>query len=153
MIFILSFYCSCPNGLVTFIMAPSHPLATGVAMYPALFLKNRPFFLLLFYSIPLHPAFRISQVLLEAKDGESIISANNIRQMWEMMEKIDNISALIPLADQDYDYGGCKVNWRLRRRESCTSSFCFYNYLQFSTRPDRNHKINQYTALALNSHN
>ena len=30
-------YCSCPNDLVTSIMAPAHPHATGVAVYPALF--------------------------------------------------------------------------------------------------------------------
>ena len=30
-------YCSCPNDLVTPIMAPAHPHATGVAVYLALF--------------------------------------------------------------------------------------------------------------------
>ena len=29
-------HCSCPKGLVTSIMAPAHPHATGVAVYPAL---------------------------------------------------------------------------------------------------------------------
>ena len=33
-------YCSCPNDLVTSIMAPAHPHATGVAVYPALFLSK-----------------------------------------------------------------------------------------------------------------
>ena len=28
-------HCSCPSDLVTSIMAPAHPLATGVAVYPA----------------------------------------------------------------------------------------------------------------------
>ena len=32
-------HCSCPNGLVTSNMAPAHPHATGVAVYPALFFK------------------------------------------------------------------------------------------------------------------
>ena len=31
--------CSCPNDLVTSITAPAHPHATGVAVYPALFLR------------------------------------------------------------------------------------------------------------------
>ena len=31
-------HCSCPNGLVTSNMAPAHPHATSVAVYPALFL-------------------------------------------------------------------------------------------------------------------
>ena len=31
-------HCSCPNDGVTSIMAPAHPHATGVAVYPALFL-------------------------------------------------------------------------------------------------------------------
>ena len=30
-------HCSCSNDLVTSIMAPAHPHATGVAVYPALF--------------------------------------------------------------------------------------------------------------------
>ena len=30
-------HCSCPNDRVTSIMAPAHPHATGVAVYPALF--------------------------------------------------------------------------------------------------------------------
>ena len=30
-------HCSCPNDGVTSIMAPAHPHATGVAVYPALF--------------------------------------------------------------------------------------------------------------------
>ena len=30
-------HCSCPNDEVTSIMAPAHPHATGVAVYPALF--------------------------------------------------------------------------------------------------------------------
>ena len=30
-------HCSCPNDLVTSIMAPAHPHATGVAVFPALF--------------------------------------------------------------------------------------------------------------------
>ena len=37
MIFILWPRCSCPNGLVTSIMAPAHPHATKVAVYQALF--------------------------------------------------------------------------------------------------------------------
>ena len=37
MIFILWPYCSRPNDLVTSNMAPAHPHATGVPMYPALF--------------------------------------------------------------------------------------------------------------------
>ena len=31
-------YCFCPNDLVTSIQTPAHPHATGVAVYPALFL-------------------------------------------------------------------------------------------------------------------
>ena len=34
MIFIFGPHCSCPNGLVTLIMAPPHPHATLVAVYP-----------------------------------------------------------------------------------------------------------------------
>ena len=34
--FILWPHCSCPNGLVTSNMAPAHPHATSVAVYPAL---------------------------------------------------------------------------------------------------------------------
>ena len=34
-------YCSCPNDLVTSFMAPAHPHATGVAVYPALFLHSK----------------------------------------------------------------------------------------------------------------
>ena len=30
-------YCSCPNTQLTPIMAPAHPYATGVAVYPTLF--------------------------------------------------------------------------------------------------------------------
>ena len=30
-------YCTCPNAPLTSIMAPAHPHATGVAVYPALF--------------------------------------------------------------------------------------------------------------------
>ena len=30
-------HCSCPNSLVTSNMAPAHPHATSVAVYPALF--------------------------------------------------------------------------------------------------------------------
>ena len=37
MIFIFGPHCSCPNGLVTSNMAPAHPHATSVAVYPALF--------------------------------------------------------------------------------------------------------------------
>ena len=37
-------YCSCPNDLVTSIMAPAHPHATGVAVYPALLLWISVFF-------------------------------------------------------------------------------------------------------------
>ena len=33
-------HCSCPNDKVTSNMAPAHPHATGVAVYPALFFKN-----------------------------------------------------------------------------------------------------------------
>ena len=36
MIFIFGPHCSCPNGLVTSNMAPAHPHATSVAVYPAL---------------------------------------------------------------------------------------------------------------------
>ena len=32
-------HCSCPNDLVTSNMAPAHPHATGVAVYPALFIS------------------------------------------------------------------------------------------------------------------
>ena len=35
--FFLGPHCSCPNDLVTSILAPAHPHATGVAVYPALF--------------------------------------------------------------------------------------------------------------------
>ena len=38
MILFLWPHCSCPNGLVTSNMAPAHPHATSVAVYPALFL-------------------------------------------------------------------------------------------------------------------
>ena len=41
MIFILWPYCSCPIGLVTSNMAPAHPHATWVAVYPALFFWAR----------------------------------------------------------------------------------------------------------------
>ena len=34
-------HCSCPNDLVTSIMAPAHPHATGVAVYPALLTDAR----------------------------------------------------------------------------------------------------------------
>ena len=42
---ILSFrpHCSCPNGLVISNMAPAHPHATSVAVYPALFQVQRVF--------------------------------------------------------------------------------------------------------------
>ena len=40
MIFIFGPHCSYPNGLVTSNMAPAHPHATWVAVYPALFLVN-----------------------------------------------------------------------------------------------------------------
>ena len=40
MIFIFGPYCSCPNGLVISNMAPAHPHATSVAVYPALFIKT-----------------------------------------------------------------------------------------------------------------
>ena len=40
--FILWPHCSCPNGLVTSNMAPAHPHATSVAMYPALFVLQSP---------------------------------------------------------------------------------------------------------------
>ena len=40
MIFIFLAYGLCPNGLVTSNMAPAHSHATGVAVYPALFLNN-----------------------------------------------------------------------------------------------------------------
>ena len=33
----INYYCSCPNVPLTSIMAPAHPHATGVAVYPALF--------------------------------------------------------------------------------------------------------------------
>ena len=33
-------YCSCPNAQLTSNMAPAHPHATGVAVYPALFLNK-----------------------------------------------------------------------------------------------------------------
>ena len=36
-------YCSCPNDLVTSIMAPAHPHKTGVAVYPALLFNHRPY--------------------------------------------------------------------------------------------------------------
>ena len=38
-------HSSCPNDLVTSIMAPAHPHATGVAVYPALFLLTRDIYL------------------------------------------------------------------------------------------------------------
>ena len=34
-------HCSCPNDEVTSNMAPAHPHATGVAVYPALFSITR----------------------------------------------------------------------------------------------------------------
>ena len=34
-------HCSCPSDQVTSNMAPAHPHATGVAVYPALFYTNR----------------------------------------------------------------------------------------------------------------
>ena len=37
MIFIFGHHCSCPNGLVTSNIAPAHPHATSVTVYPALF--------------------------------------------------------------------------------------------------------------------
>merc|ERR1711942_261650 len=40
MIFMFGPHCSCPNGLVTSNMAPAHPHATSVAVYPALFLPS-----------------------------------------------------------------------------------------------------------------
>ena len=40
MILFLWPHCSCPNGLVTSNMAPVHPHATSVAVYPALFLER-----------------------------------------------------------------------------------------------------------------
>ena len=39
--FILLPHCSCPNGLVTSNMAPAHPHATSVAVYPALLILNQ----------------------------------------------------------------------------------------------------------------
>ena len=35
------FQCSCPNALVTSNAAPTHPHATGVTVYPALFFSSR----------------------------------------------------------------------------------------------------------------
>ena len=35
-------HCSCPNDLVTSITAPAHPHATGVAVYPSLFVDTAP---------------------------------------------------------------------------------------------------------------
>ena len=46
MILFLWPHCSCPNGLVTSNMAPAHPHATSIAVYPALFVV----FLLLLFS-------------------------------------------------------------------------------------------------------
>ena len=40
-------HCSCPNGLLTSNMAPAHPHATSVAVYPALLFHHRSFLLLL----------------------------------------------------------------------------------------------------------
>ena len=37
-VFFLWPYCSCPTALVSSNMAPAHPHATGVAVYPALFI-------------------------------------------------------------------------------------------------------------------
>ena len=37
MIFIFGLLCPCPNGLVTSNIAPAHPHATSVAVYPVLF--------------------------------------------------------------------------------------------------------------------
>ena len=34
-------HCSCPNDLVTSIMAPAHPHPTGVAVYPALLIYRQ----------------------------------------------------------------------------------------------------------------
>ena len=48
MILFLWPHCSCPNGLVTSNMAPAHPHATSVAVYPALFLSQ---FMRLFLTI------------------------------------------------------------------------------------------------------
>ena len=39
-VFIFWPHCSCPNGLATSNMAPAHPHATSVAVYPALFLPE-----------------------------------------------------------------------------------------------------------------
>ena len=36
--------CSCPNAPLTSIMAPAHPHAIGVAVYPALFFTNTKIF-------------------------------------------------------------------------------------------------------------
>ena len=47
MFFILWPYFSCPNALVSSNIAPAHPHATGVAVYPALFL----------YVIPIGPGY------------------------------------------------------------------------------------------------
>ena len=62
MIFILGPYCSGPNGLVTSNMAPAHPHATLVAVYPALLLFN------LCFSVSLFPfvCFSLSLRVLEA---------------------------------------------------------------------------------------
>ena len=40
MILFLWPHCSCPNGLVTSNMAPAHPHATSVAVYPALLIEQ-----------------------------------------------------------------------------------------------------------------
>ena len=40
-------HCTCPNDLVASIAAPAHPHATGVAVYPALFLSVILFLILM----------------------------------------------------------------------------------------------------------
>ena len=52
-------HCSCPNDGVTSIMAPAHPHATGVAVYPALFKFIFPYFFRSFLGKIIHCVFKI----------------------------------------------------------------------------------------------
>ena len=57
-------HCSCPNALVTQNMAPAHPHATGVAVYPTLFFSKMPFFPPCFFSSQKCHCFELQDTFL-----------------------------------------------------------------------------------------
>ena len=81
MIFIFGPHCSCPNGLVTSNMAPAHPHATSVAVYPALFFFD--------------PRGRVACTRPKKKNGWNVKKSFMKNRIWSFWKEIDQITTTV----------------------------------------------------------